>query len=191
MFNNEVELERKAIKLAEQGYYQEAREIFFEVLKMKTDILERAEVMANIFLTFDKAGNKNAALMIGREILQYHELNNSSEGRALRKKVELWVLSIEMTRSDRVFPNRNRLFSLVVCISGLFFGIGFFNNMINSLTAFIFPPCWLILLTYLETRSKKLDKIDSGYVLFYLSVYFVLGFVFGFYTVPLLSRKPA
>ena len=94
MFNNEVELERKAIKLAEQGYYQEAREIFFEVLKMKTDILERAEVMANIFLTFDKAGNKNAALMIGREILQYHELNNSSEGRALRKKVELWVLSI-------------------------------------------------------------------------------------------------
>ena len=95
MFNNEVELERKAIKLAGQGHYQEARKIFYDVLSMKDNPCDRAEVLSNIFLTFDKQGKKEDALKIGQEILAISELGNFWQGRVFRKKITMWIATLK------------------------------------------------------------------------------------------------
>ncbi|MGH8548087.1 MAG: hypothetical protein ACRERU_05710 [Methylococcales bacterium] len=93
--SDEVEMEKHAIEMANQGRFSEARKIFLEVIPMKTNPLHRAEVMRNVMLTFDKEGNKDDAIATGREIPGIPELCSCLEGEILFYEISARISALE------------------------------------------------------------------------------------------------
>lgn len=72
--------ERRGIDLANQGRYAEARQIFEKVLTSKAVPLHRAQVLRNIGLTYEREGDKQAAIGVYQEILAVPGLCETTEG---------------------------------------------------------------------------------------------------------------
>jgi len=91
---NTFDLEKQGVELAKQGQYAEARSIFERVLTTKTVPLIRAQVLRNIMLTYEREGNKVAAIETGKEILAIPGLYDTKQGSYFRSQIkgQIWRL---------------------------------------------------------------------------------------------------
>ncbi len=74
------DVESRGVELAKQGQYAEARSMFQEILTTKAAPLHRAQVLRNIMLTYEREGNKTAAIETCNEILEVPGLCETTEG---------------------------------------------------------------------------------------------------------------
>jgi tetratricopeptide (TPR) repeat protein len=88
-------LESCGVELANRGQYEAARKIFQEVLISKTVPVHRAQVLRNIMLTYEKEGNKQAAIEKCNEILEVPGLTEDSEGVYLHGQISGHVTRLQ------------------------------------------------------------------------------------------------
>lgn len=134
-----LDLEKLGVELAEQGQYAKARNIFERILTTKTVPLHKAQVLRSIMLTYDKEGNKAAAIETANEILSIPDLCNTNHGIYLHGQITGYLRRLQ--RSS-IWSSPNFLISFAAYCSGASLGaifgskIQLTSHMLSSLKVF-------------------------------------------------------